>query len=127
MGAIDSNVTIPLGTQHLFTFVWDDLGPNNSTQSWYLNGNLVISQTTGLNMNLNDISDVNNWLGRSNWGGDENTDGTYNQFAIYDTAFSPAEVAASFAVGPTSHIPEPSVNLVLAGSLLGLMIRRRRA
>lgn len=122
-GAIDSNVVIPLNVPHLFTFVWDDIGPDSSTQTWYLNGVQVATQTTGLNMNLADITDHNNWLGRSNWGGDANTDGTFDQFSIYNTAFSQSEVTAGFNAGP---IPEPSAALFLGGSLIGWLGRRRR-
>jgi hypothetical protein len=119
----DTNSVYALGQEHLFTFVWDDVGGGNSTQSWYLNGTLQ-STSVAFAMQLNQINDVNNWLGRSNWVNDNNIDGTYDQFEMYDTAFTGGEVAASFAAGP---IPEPTVSLVLAGSLLGLLIRRRRA
>lgn len=124
LGTVDSAAVIPLATQNLFTFVWDDLGPDSSTQTWYLNGTQIATQTTGLNMNLADINDHNNWLGRSNWGGDANTDGTFDQFAIYNTAFTSGEVVAGFNTGP---VPEPSSLLLLGGSLVSWMSRRRRS
>ena len=123
MGANDSTVTLSLGVKHHFSLVWDNVGPSSSQQAWYLDGNLVASQTTGLNMGLNNITDVNNWLGRSNWAVDSNTDGTYDQFAIYNTAFTPAEVAASFAAGP---VPEPTSFVMLGSGFFALIARRRR-
>ena len=123
MGANDSSVTLSLGVKHHFSLVWDNLGPGSSQQRWYLDGSLVASQTTGLNMSLGNITDVNNWLGRSNWAADSNTDGTYDQFAIYNTAFTPAEVAASFAAGP---VPEPTISVMLGSAFLALIARRRR-
>ncbi|HWB03148.1 MAG TPA: LamG-like jellyroll fold domain-containing protein [Verrucomicrobiales bacterium] len=112
-----------LGVQHLWTFVWDDLGNGTSTQAYYMDG-VLYAQSAPFASNLAQLNDVNNWLGRSNWTGDANTDGTYDQFSVYDTAFNSAEAAAGFARGP---VPEPSGTLVLAGSLLGLISRRRRA
>lgn len=124
MGANDSSVTISLGVKHHCSLVWKNLGPGSSQQAWYFDGNVVASQTTGLNMSLSNIEDVNNWLGRSNWGTDSNTDGTYDQFAIYNTAFTPAEVAANFAAGP---VPEPTGFAMLGSGLLGMIARRQRA
>lgn len=118
----DTQAVYPLNQEHLFTFVWDDIGGGLSTQSWYLNG-VLQGQSGQFAMQLSQINDVNNWLGRSNWTADANTDGTYDMFAMYDTAFSPAEVAAAFAAGP---VPEPSSSFVLGGSLLALMMGRRR-
>ena len=124
----DSSVNLaPLhGTEHLFSFVWEDLGGGLARQGWYLDGNLAV-MSGAFAGSLASINDVNNWLGRSNWTGDANMDGTYDQFALYDHAMSAAQVSAAFAAGPVSHVPEPASSLVLAGSLLGLMIRRRRA
>ncbi len=119
----DGTTTFALGTEHLWTFVWDDLGGGQATQAYYFDG-ILMAQSPVFAASLTNLNDVNNWLGRSNWTGDANTDGTYDQFEVYNTAFSAAEVQAAFAAGP---IPEPSTQLVLAGSLLGLFLRRRRA
>ncbi len=114
------------GSQHLFTFVFEDLGGGLARQGWYLDGNLA-AMSGAFGGSLANINDVNNWLGRSNWTGDANMDGTYDQFALYDHAMSAAQVSAAFAAGPVQHVPEPASSLVLAGSLLGIMVRRRRA
>lgn len=117
---------VPLvGQQHLFSFVWEDMGGGTARQRWYLDGTLVV-QSGVFNASLTTLNDVNNWLGRSNWTGDANTDGTYDQFALYDHAMSDAQVLAQFQAGPVPHVPEPSTHLVLAGSLLGILMRRRR-
>ena len=47
-----------------------------------------------------DINDVNNWLGRSNWTGDNYLHGDYNEFRIYSGAMNDAAVTNSFAAGP---------------------------
>lgn len=122
LNTTDGVSPVTLGSEHLWTFVWDDIGGGQSIQKYYLDGVFIV-QSAPFNSTLAQLNDVNNWLGRSNWTGDGNTDGTYDMFAVYNTAFTDVEVAASFAAGP---IPEPSTNLVLAGSLLALGMRRRR-
>jgi hypothetical protein len=123
LNTTDGNTSFLFGSEHLWTFVWDDIGGGQSIQSYYFDGNLVVSSVPFAS-NLAQLNDVNNWLGRSNWTGDANTDGTYDQFEVYNTAFNAAEVLAAFQAGPV--IPEPSGSVLLAGSLLGLMARRRR-
>ena len=123
LNTTDGSSVYTLGSQHLWTFVWDDIGGGQATQAYYFDGNLV-AQSTPFNASLTNLNDVNNWLGRSNWTGDANTDGTYDQFEIYNTAFTAGEVQSSFAAGP---IPEPATPLILAGSLFGFLLRRRRA
>jgi MYXO-CTERM domain-containing protein len=121
----DSAISTPIGSEHLFTFVWEDMGGGLARQGWYLDGSLV-TMSANFTASLSALNDVNNWLGRSNWTVDGNTDGTFNQFALYDHAMTGAEVAADFAAGP-SHIPETSSALLAAGAVLGLGFRRRRA
>jgi hypothetical protein len=46
------------------------------------------------------LNDVNNWLGRSQFGNDPSFAGTYYEFRIYSTARSAAQIQASFTAGP---------------------------
>ena len=55
---------------------------------------------------LADINDVNNWLGRSNWTVDANTAGSFDEFRIYDTALTEAQIEASRAAGPDAGLPD---------------------
>jgi MYXO-CTERM domain-containing protein len=70
---------------------------------------------------------VNNWLGRSNWTGDANLDGTFNEFRIYDYALTDAQVAGNFSTGPDLvDVPElGAASLLVFGALA--LTRRRRA
>ena len=65
------------------------------------------------------LDDVNNWLGRSNWAGDSNTDATYNEFRIYDYALNDAQVQRNLIDGPNTLtiVPEPSAAML---GLVGL-------
>jgi hypothetical protein len=51
---------------------------------------------------LSVLSDVNNWLGRSQYGGDPAFAGTLHEFRIYDAALPPDVIMASFTAGPTA-------------------------
>jgi hypothetical protein len=67
---------------------------------------------------LNTIPDVNNWLGRSQWG-DAMFAGRYNEFRIWEGALSDADVAASYAAGPNQLpviAPAPTLVASLSGS-----------
>jgi hypothetical protein len=52
---------------------------------------------------LNAISDINVWLGRSNWP-DPPFSGQMDDFRIYDGVLSDAAIAASFAAGPDATL-----------------------
>jgi hypothetical protein len=54
---------------------------------------------------LSEISDVNDWLGQSQWTQDVHLRGTYDEFRIYDSALSDAELAAVELAGPDANIP----------------------
>jgi Concanavalin A-like lectin/glucanases superfamily len=48
------------------------------------------------------LSDVNNWLGRSQYGSDPAFAGTLQEFRIYNAALPPDVILASFTAGPTA-------------------------
>ena len=125
VSTIDSNAMQILGEQFHFAVTFDAGagagGANVITQ--YRDGAMVSTGETPIN--LSDLDDVNNWLGRSNWTADSNSQADYNEFRIYDSALSAAEVSASYSAGPTA-VPEPSTVGLIALAGLGVFMRRSR-
>ncbi|MBL9166523.1 MAG: hypothetical protein JNN07_02140 [Verrucomicrobiales bacterium] len=76
----------------------------------YLNGELMASALA--TFPLNTLSDVNNWLGRSQFR-DAYYAGSFNEVRIYDGAMSSVQIAASFAAGPNATIGEARPSLAL--------------
>lgn len=114
-----------LGTERHIVITYD---PSDSMWKWYLNGNLMegFSSDAG----PSSLNDVNNWLGRSNFSGDANTDGTYNEFRIFDYSLTDAQIQQNFLDGPNklTLVPEPSGGiLALTALALGMHRRKRRA
>ncbi len=99
-GTLDPGITDPLigSPVHYVVTVAND-GFGGSTINYWRNGKHLIHDAPGGAV-LSDITDVNNWLGRSNWTGDINTDGTYDEFRIYSHAMSGLEVLVSRLLGP---------------------------
>ena len=56
---------------------------------------------------------------------DASINGSTDEFRVYNTALTAAQVQASFAAGPTA-VPEPLSAGLLGTALLGLMMRRLR-
>jgi hypothetical protein len=77
---------------------------SNGTMTLYVNGVRVGIAGVHPDFDLNTFPDVNNWLGRSQWG-DPLFDGSYGEFRIYNAAPSDAYVSASFAAGSNSLVP----------------------
>ncbi len=74
---------------------------------------------------------TNAWLGRSAFNGDGVFNGTIDEFRIYNTALSSAQVTADQIAGPnafgTVAVPEPTTILMLGLSAAGLLLLRRRS
>jgi len=67
--------------------------------SWKLYKNGILISTLTTTNGPGNISDVNVWLGRSNWASDNNVAGTFEEFRIYSYALSPQQVWESFRNG----------------------------
>ena len=113
-----------LGTQIHVVMTYDA-----ADQEWdfYKNGDLSEGFTS--NGGPTTIVDVNNWLGRSQWGGELNTDVIYDEFRIYDYALTPDQVQGNFVAGAdvVNVVPEPTSAVLLAlGAAAAAGMRRRR-
>lgn len=92
----------PVGQEFHLAITYSSTG---STTRIYTNGTQVaVGPATKKLSQL--TTDVNNWLGKSQFPSDPNIAGKYNEFRIYQGAMTPAQVAASFAAGP-DNLPAP--------------------
>jgi hypothetical protein len=89
--------TTNVGTQFHFAVVYKVSGAGGVV-SYYKNGVLVGQLNTSYR--LQNINDVNNWLGRSNWTSDANTQGSYNEFRIWNGALPQSAIADATSAGP---------------------------
>jgi len=111
------------GNSVLTTGVWHQvavtLGAN--TGILYLDG---VPVGTNRAMPLNPLilgSTTNNYLGKSQWN-DPYLDGAFDEFRIYSAALSPAEIAATYALGPNQLFSTNSPTLVCSVSANSLTL-----
>jgi len=73
---------------------------DRASSAWklYKNGVQIASVPTLLGPST--IDDLNVWLGRSNWGADNNADATYDEFRSYDYALNAQQVLGNYQAGP---------------------------
>lgn len=92
--------TATFGSPFHFAITYDE---SSGRLSYYENGTQMSSTVTTNATNpvfLSDVNDVNCWLGRSNWMGDANLAGSYDELRIYDGILSAEDIAASTTAGP---------------------------
>ena len=121
-GTRDADGSTIIGTQQHIVMSYD---ATDGHWKWYQNGEFMEAFAGAAPSSLDD---VNNWLGRSNWAGDLNTDALYDEFRIYNYALTDAQIRQNLLDGPNALtiIPEPaSAALGVLG--FGLLARRRRA
>jgi hypothetical protein len=79
--------------------------PGNQMIACYVDGTPIGDPTSVPDgESLSDLDDVNNWLGRAQWDVDDDFDGTFHEFRIYDIALTEAQVAESGAAGPDTLV-----------------------
>ncbi len=79
--------------------------------SLYENGKRLGGGTTPAKMS--DINDVNVWLGRSNWNGDNNLQGEYDEVRFYDYVLTPGQVLGD-SLGGADLINNQGVSVTIS-------------
>jgi hypothetical protein len=88
------------GSDFHFVATWNEAA---GEMKIYENGSEVTGRTGA--PPLSDVHDVNVWLGRSNWGGDANMQGDFDDFRIYNRVLSAAEIRGSYVGGADLLVP----------------------
>ena len=106
---LDANLPTVAGTQYHYVLTYEDgvgaFGAGGGQVTWYRDGVAVTS--ADIAFHLNDLQDVNNWLGRNQWSVLSTTNARYEEFRLYDHAFDAAEVIASRDAGPDAGFGPP--------------------
>jgi hypothetical protein len=89
------NSTSRFGTDTHIVVTWDEA---TGVLKAYENGLQVSTVTTPEKMS--DINDVDVWLGRSNWTGDNNVQGEYDEVRLYDYVLTPGQALGNAQAGP---------------------------
>jgi len=123
-----TNFTDPLSAGAEHHVVVTVSGNDGMTVNVYVDGQLMLApadstQSYTLQQLLIGLNDVNNWLGRSLNSLDDNLDGSFNEFRVYDGALTERGILSSLASGPdrtfaTSEVFDPS-EVILPSVLVG--------
>ncbi|MCA9217690.1 MAG: hypothetical protein KDB27_31690 [Planctomycetales bacterium] len=97
---LNTTVQAELNEEFHFALVYDSDGGAEGTPVilQYRNGELA--STLDVTIALENLSDVNNFLGRSNDTSETNFAGLFNEFRIYDYALSQTELLGNIEAGP---------------------------
>lgn len=91
--------------------VWD-----GATGFLRLYENAVLVGQVALHVAMSEFEDVNNWLGRSQFGGDAYYNGIYDEVRLYRGAMASGEVEDSFAAGPAGTVVQaPAMSVAVSG------------
>lgn len=103
---LDAALPTSLGTRYYYVLTFEEgagsFGASGGQVKWYRDGNLV--HTKDVDFHLSEVNDVNNWLGRSQWTADANSNASYDEFRIWDSVLTPAEIAGHVLAGPDSLV-----------------------
>lgn len=104
---VDTALATSSGTGYHYVLTFADgigtFGASGGRVSWYRNGTL--SATADVGFRLQQIEDVNNWLGRSQWSADGCANVSYNEVRLYNHAMNATEIAASYTAGANPAAP----------------------
>ncbi|HSH15727.1 MAG TPA: Ig-like domain-containing protein, partial [Verrucomicrobiae bacterium] len=89
------HASVAFNTDSHFVLTWDE---STGQIKAYENGQEKASMT--VDDPMSDLNDVNVWLGRSNWTGDQNMQGEFDEFRVYDRVLTAEDVSNNYNVGP---------------------------
>jgi hypothetical protein len=99
---IDAMPSLPVGDLAHLAVVFDD---DNDVMTLYVNG--TSAGSVAVTTHLSDINDINDWLGRSQFAADPPFVGSMQEFRIYSSALTAAELTFSDAQGPDATFFSP--------------------
>lgn len=92
----DSNLGTTAGELHHYAITFADTATGGIVK-WFRDGVLVKTLTVGFHSAS--LQDVNNWLGRSQWSGDDMSHIEYHDIRIQSAAIADGEVAGNYRIG----------------------------
>ncbi|MDB6069705.1 MAG: hypothetical protein JWL81_876, partial [Verrucomicrobiales bacterium] len=105
--AFDPNTVTTVGQEIFYAATVDSSAGNCGVFNLYRDGEWIL-QSAGSRYPLSVVTDVNNWLGRSQYGGDTHLSGVYNEFRIYNGVLNAEAVKTIYNSGAdnTFHITD---------------------
>jgi glucose/arabinose dehydrogenase len=124
---MDLEVDYTLGAARHVAVTFNSTGgstPGMASVSVYIDGVLAPGATNPADtpIQLANLNDVNNWLGRSNWSGDQNLNGSLDEFRIYDHALSAADVLERYELGPNALPSLPNILQLQVNTVTGAVL-----
>ncbi len=109
-----------VGTRYHYVFTFEDgvgfFGATGGRMTLYRDGYQI--GWRDVPFQLQDIEDVNNWLGRSQWSGDSNSHVEYDEVRIYSEVLSWYDIYGHYLAGPDVLVKEtPGLNLDISGGM----------
>lgn len=105
----DISGTTTAGTEYHYALVIDDgagsYGSTGCQVRWYRNG--ILDGSMDLAYHASGFADVNNWIGRSAWSSDSNSNMAIDELRVHRRAVTPQELLASVAAGPNATFAPP--------------------
>ena len=105
----DSALPTTAGIRHHYVTTFADgegvHGSSGGRITWYRDGTLI--GFVDVAFHLSDLEDVNNWLGRSQFTGDDNANASFDELRLYDHVMDEEEIAANLAAGPDGAAAPP--------------------
>ncbi len=105
----DPNVTTALGSQVHVVVNYQKQSPTTAGPriTTYINGTSVnVINGTQANHQLSELNDVNAWLGKSNYSGDNQFGGLLNEFRVYNGLLDADTIGADAYLGPDVANPK---------------------
>lgn len=115
----DSSLTTTEGVSHPYVCPFEDgagaFGATGGRVTGYRDGQAVASRD--VSFHLSDIEDVNNWLGRSQWSADSNSNVDYDEVRVHSVALAAGDALGHHLAGPNAITPRPELMIRRAGNL----------